>query len=203
MKNFIVMINIAMVLLVAALISEKETPSNSKIGEQELATVTSTLVGFRSNDNIESSALELRSKEAYVKDFIYQISESRIMDSEEGKLASQRGTSLSLKNYGQLMLDDQSKMLKDLRQIARARKMDIASTLGESKTEELSELHKLHGEEFDTKFIKMMVIDHRRDIRKLEKAAHSKDADIQVFATKYLPIVKKHLEKIEVIKQGI
>lgn len=203
MKNFIVMINIATVLLVAALISEKEEqPSKTIAGEGQSTVLPATLMNLKSNENTETMVrASSRSKEAYVKDFIYQISEARIMDTEEGKLASQRGTSRSLKDYGLLMIDDQTNMMKDLRQIASTRKMDIATTLGESKTEGLSELYKLHGKEFDKRFIKMMAIDHRRDIKKLEKATQSKDPDIQVFATKYLPVVKEHLEKIEAIKK--
>ncbi|HYI78569.1 MAG TPA: DUF4142 domain-containing protein, partial [Chryseolinea sp.] len=64
----------------------------------------------------------------------------------------------------------------------------------------LTDLKEVHGKSFDKKFIRMMIIDHKRDLKKFEKATRSTDADIQVFATKYLPYVQSHLQKIKALK---
>jgi putative membrane protein len=73
--------------------------------------------------------------------------------------------------------------------------------LGTDKAEGLNDLRKVHGKSFDKKFIKMMIIDHNRDIKKLERAVLYGDPDIQVFATKYLPIVQSHLDQIKALKK--
>ncbi len=57
-----------------------------------------------------------------------------------------------------------------------------------------------NGEDFDKKFIKMMIIDHERDIKLFKKALDYKDAEVSAFAKKYLPMIQGHLDKIEVIK---
>ncbi len=46
----------------------------------------------------------------------------------------------------------------------------------------------------------MMTIDHKRDVKKFERATRSRDADVQVFATRYLPYVQSHLERIRGLK---
>ena len=207
MKNFIVIINIGIALLVGSMFSDsdKKTAQTGKTAADISAAKVELKSGAPGMIAISSSATEEDAdvnEDEYIEDFIFQISEARIMDREEGKLASQRGTSRDIKDYGTLMVTDQTRMLKELKEIAKAKKLEIASSLGKTKTAGLSELGKLHGDKFDTKFIRMMIIDHKRDVRKLHRASMSNDADIQVFATKYLPVVQSHLDKIQSIKES-
>jgi putative membrane protein len=123
------------------------------------------------------------------------------MELEEGKVARQRSTSKHLKEYGDLMVKDQSRMLEELKIIAERKQVKLPSNLSQEKAEGLADLKKEHGESFDKKFIKMMILDHKRDVRKFERATKSNDADVKLFATKYLPIVQSHLEKMRTLKK--
>ncbi len=212
MRNFIVILNLAIVLLVASFMSDPGRPrlSTSADERESMIDQKGSMVPLKKAKSSASAipersvaakrvSMEERRREAFVKDFLYYISEARIMHREEGKLAEQRGTSRALKDYATMMVKDQTNMLKELKQIASSKNVEVATVLGKMKTEALSDLHQLHGENFDSKFVKMMIIDYRRDIKKLQKAAQSKDADIQVFATKYLPVIKAHLAKIQSI----
>jgi putative membrane protein len=212
MRNFIVILNLAIVLLIASFISDPERQRLEAVADERQATSVKAASIVPINDPAHSSvasgrmsrserraALEMKRKREFVADFIHEASQARIMDREQGKLAAQRGTSRLLKDYGSLIVTDQTRMLNDLKQIASRKEFKLATVLDKRKTEGLSELHQLHGEKFDEKFIKMMITDHKRDIKKLEKATRSKDADIQVFATKYLPVVKGHLAKLQAI----
>lgn len=91
-------------------------------------------------------------------------------------------------------------MLEELKKIAATKNTNIARSLGQSKSDGLKNLKEMHGKDFDDKFIRMMTLDHKRDVEKFEKALYSPDPDIQVFATKYLPLIKDHLNKIRSIK---
>jgi putative membrane protein len=135
-----------------------------------------------------------------VSEFILEASEARLMDLQQGKLAEQRATFRALKDYSALMVKDQAAMLDELRRIAAEKNLTVANSLGEKRSDGLATLNELHGKKFDAKFIKMMTIDHRHDLKKFEKAALSKDADIQVFATKYIPIIESHLARIKSLK---
>jgi len=132
--------------------------------------------------------------------FISEMAEARLMDLEEGKIAQQRSTTKDLKSYGTLMVNDQTEMLLEIKKLAALKNIKVPDELGPDKTEGLRELKEVHGESFDKKFIKMMTIDHKRDVKKFERATRSDDADVQVFATKYLPYVQSHLDKLRGLK---
>ena len=196
MRNLMTFINIGIVVLMAYFIPKATQTTTDHAPKTERNRSEASLVDLRSepsvaakgspvSENTLHSNLSSDNTRSEIKDFIHDLSEARIMDREEGKLAAQRGTNRPLKDYGTQMIEDQTEMLQDLKKIASSKNLEIASELGWKKTSGLSDLHELHGEEFDAKFIRMMIIDHKRDIRKLEKASKSSDADIQVFATKY------------------
>ena len=136
----------------------------------------------------------------FVAEFIREMAEARLMDLEEGKIAQQRSTTKDLKSYGTLMVNDQTEMLREIKKLAVLKNVALSDELGPDKAEGLKDLKEVHGESFDKKFIKMMTIDHKRDVKKFERATRSSDADVQVFATRYLPYVQSHLERIKALK---
>lgn len=74
--------------------------------------------------------------------------------------------------------------------------MTLPETISNDKQDGLDELQKKSGKEFDEKFIKMMTIDHKRDIKDFKKATKYKDQEVASFASKYLPLIQSHLDKI-------
>ena len=51
------------------------------------------------------------------------------------------------------------------------------------------------GKKFDKKFLKMIKIDHKRDVRQFTKATEFEDAETKKFATENLPLIQSHLDK--------
>ena len=92
------------------------------------------------------------------------------------------------------MVNDQTEMLHEIKKLAVLKNVPVPTGLGPDKAEGLKALKDVHGKSFDKKFIKMMTIDHKRDVKKFERATRSSDADVQVFATRYLPYVQSHLK---------
>ena len=154
--------------------------------------------------NVVSSDFAVLSKDSdtksgvdeFVKEFITEMAEARLMDLEEGKIAQQKSTTKELKSYGTLMVNDQTEMLHEIKKLAARKNVSLPSALGPDKAEGLKALKEVHGKSFDKKFIKMMIVDHKRDVKKFEQATQSRDADVQVFATRYLPYVQSHLQRI-------
>jgi putative membrane protein len=95
------------------------------------------------------------------------------------------------------MIEDQTKMLKELRVLAASKNIILPNTLSVEKTKGLEDLKEEKGEAFDDKFIKMMKLDHKRDVDEFEDAIDFEDRDIKKFADKYLPIIQSHLDKIK------
>lgn len=191
MKNFLIIINLSILVGILTIFStsDKNSPNTRP---SPIVSKKATQSGFTA---------KLRPRDETVMEFLMEAAEARMMDLEEGKIAQQRSTSKNLKEYGTLMVKDQSEMLLELKKIAQQKNISLPQTLSEGKAEGLADLKEVHGKSFDKKFIKMMIIDHKRDIKKFENAAASKDADIQVFATKYLPVLQEHLDRIRSLKK--
>jgi putative membrane protein len=203
MKNLIILINIIIIFGIAAIFTDHETSktdvrnlNNGKLTAD--ATKTKNLApsdfGVLSKDSDRKSDVD-----EFVKEFITEMTEARLMDLEEGKIAQQKCTTKELKSYGMLMVNDQTEMLHELKKLAARKNVSLPQVLGPDKTEGLKALKEVHGKPFDKKFIKMMIVDHKRDVKKFERATQSRDADVQVFATRYLPYVQAHLQKIRAL----
>ena len=136
-----------------------------------------------------------------VSKFLAEAVDARMMDIAQGKLAMERGVTPDVKAYGELMVKDQTEMLSELRTLAASKNIKLSTKLSDEKSDGLEDLKKQKGYDFDEKFVKMMIIDHRRDVKDFEKATEFKDEDVRKFADTYLPIVESHLDKIKDLKQ--
>lgn len=207
MKNLITIINLSIIIGITTIFTPSDRTKQDGKAQTTNTGVGQYPTGIKKAIKSDFTGDAQPTKEKPVVDeatvgFIKEMAEARLMDLEEGKTAAQRSTTRALKDYGSLMVKDQTKMLEDLRKIAEVKNVMISSWLGPEKAAGLEELKKVHGKSFDKKFIRMMIIDHKRDVQKFEKATQSGDADVQVFATKYLPVVQSHLEKIKTLKKN-
>lgn len=136
-----------------------------------------------------------------VETFLTKTAESRIMDYEEGKTAQQKSAVDAIRDYGSLMVRDQSNMLADLHALAASKHITLPDTPDEQQQKALTDLQQEEGHSFDKKFIKMMIIDHKRDVKKFKKATQSHDPDVRAFALKYLPVVESHLDDVQRLRE--
>jgi putative membrane protein len=135
-----------------------------------------------------------------ISKFLTEAADARMMDIEEGKLAKERGTTPEIRQYGEWMITDQSRLLKELRVLAASKNIVLPNTLSNEKADGLEDLKEKEGEDFDDKFIKMITQDHKRDVDEFEDATDFKDKDVKKFAETNLPLIQSHLDKIQQIK---
>jgi putative membrane protein len=64
-----------------------------------------------------------------------EAADARMMDLEQGKLAVTKGSTTEIREYGQWMVKDQTRMLEDLRALAASKKIAIPSALSDQKSE--------------------------------------------------------------------
>jgi putative membrane protein len=146
---------------------------------------------------------EAASIDENISDFLTEAADARMMDIAEAKLAILRGTTPEIKKYGKWMVEDQRILLREIRTLAKAKKVTLPQDISTEKANGLSELEEKYDKEFDSKFIKMITIDHRRDVRKFKNAKSINDKEVSAFASKYLPVIESHLEKAKEIKTEI
>lgn len=146
--------------------------------------------------NLNSSIDERISK------FMTEAADARMADIEEGKLALEKGTNDLVKNYAQQLIDDNTKLLKELRALAGQKNIALPTTLSNDKADGINDLREKEGEEFNEKFIKMIQRDHKRDLDEFEDAADFNDRDIQQFAQRNVSLFEKHLSQIDQVEES-
>jgi putative membrane protein len=209
MKNVITIINLAILFAITSIFDQSERiETNKRIDYNHVAVADSNVVQASDNTGTMKSDFTIWSSkwdndnttDEVLTDFLVEMTQARILELEQGKTATQRATTRPLKDYGSLIVNDQSEMLASLKKLAGRKKIDIPTELESERLEALADLKKVHGESFDKKFIKRMIADHKRDVKKLERATRSGDADLQVFATRYLPVVQSHLDQARALR---
>ena len=138
----------------------------------------------------------------HAANFLVQAADGRMMGRLEGQLAQKKGTTPAIKKYGTLMLHDQTAMLVSLQKLAAVKNVSLPHQISDKKAGGRDELAGKTGSDFDKKFISMMEIDHKRDIKAFEQASGSDDPDVSAFAKKYLPMIQDHLAKLQQIDQS-
>ena len=137
-----------------------------------------------------------------ISEFMTEAADARLMDIEQGKLALEKGTNDLVKNYAQRLLDDNTKLLKELRTLAAQKNIVLPTTLSNEKADGLNDLREEEGEAFDKEFIKMIQRDHKRDLDKFEEAADFNDRDVQQFAQRNVSLFEKHLAQIDQVEES-
>jgi len=134
-------------------------------------------------------------------DFLVKIADARLMGIKEGQAAEVKGTTSEIRAYGKLMVKDQKRLLSVIKTLAVHKKIQLPQHISADKEDGLKDLLAKEGEDFDKKFVKMMRIDHERDIRLFKDASDLKDDEIRAFAMKYQPLIEEHLDKLNEIKK--
>ena len=212
MRNMITIINLAILFGITSIFSrpdkaDKENATESGKSANELPKQSNDIGTIQSNFTVwpiqwsgdgEGDTHEGANEELTA--FIISMVDTKLVDLEHGKIATQRATKRSLKDYAGAMVKVQSAMREDLSALAVKKKIRIPKDLIEG-TKNADAFKDVHGESFDKKFISMVIKDYKRNVKKLERATRSKDAEVQVFATKYLPVVQSHLDNLKAIKK--
>jgi putative membrane protein len=135
-------------------------------------------------------------------DFLITAADGRMMGILEGKAAVEKGTTKEIKDYGQLMIKDQKAMLAGLKNIAQQLSVTLPDSISGEKQDGLEDLMEKESKKFDKKFVKMMKIDHRRDVRLFTRAREYDNPKIKTFASQYLPMVESHLAKVKELRKN-
>jgi putative membrane protein len=131
--------------------------------------------------------------------FLINIADARMGNWQEGKMALEHGSAEAVKQYGAQMMKDQEQLMAELKQLAASKNFVLPESVSKDKSRWLRDLKTENGKEFDEKFIKMMVIDHRKDVKNFRMAAQFNDPAIRAFASRYLPLIEAHLSTVSAL----
>ena len=128
------------------------------------------------------------------KKFVQDAALGGLTEVELGKLAAEKGSTDTVKQFGQKLVDDHTKANDELKNVAGAQSINIPDALDSKHKARINKLSKLSGPAFDRAFAKDQVKDHEQDIRDFQQEAQNgNNPAVKDFAAKTLPTLKEHL----------
>jgi putative membrane protein len=136
--------------------------------------------------------------------FVKDAAAGGMMEVELGKMAAEKAASDQVKEFGRRMQEDHGKANAELKTIAANKGVELSKGVEGKHKKTIDRLSKLSGEEFDRQYMRAMVEAHEEDLKKFEREAEKgKDPDVKQFASKYAPVLKKHLELAKTTEQQV
>jgi putative membrane protein len=127
--------------------------------------------------------------------FVKEAAAGGMMEVELGKLAVDKSANDKVKAFGRQMQEDHGKANEELKTLAANKGVKIPNALEGKQKRTVDRLSKLSGAEFDRQYMRTMIEDHKEDLKAFEREADkAKDSDVKQFASKFAPVIKKHLD---------
>ncbi len=137
-------------------------------------------------------------------EFAIQAADAGLAEIELGKLAMERATDQRIKDFAQRMVSDHEKANDELLAIAAMHNITLPPVSGEDQIDKQRNLHEKSGEEFEREYMELMVDDHDDVVSLFEDASNDvRNADLQAFAAKTLPTLKKHAAEARSLRDSI
>jgi putative membrane protein len=115
-----------------------------------------------------------------------------------GKLASERAQNDDVKKFARRMVDDHGKANEELADLARDKGLNLPKTADQEHKALQDRLAKLSGPDFDREYVKEMVKDHQKTVKRFQaQAGQTKDEAVKKWVDKTLPTLREHLKEIQ------
>ncbi len=129
------------------------------------------------------------------KKFMNEAARGGLAEVQLGQLASQRGSSTAVKQFGQQMVQDHTKANTQLKQLATQKGVTLPTTVGTANLKVKQQLSKLSKTSFDKAYLNNQIKDHVKDVTLFQgEAQGGQDPDVKAFAAQTLPIIQDHLQ---------
>jgi putative membrane protein len=126
--------------------------------------------------------------------FLQHVIEGNLAEIQLGKLAQEKSMDDGIRAFGDMLVTDHSAGNEKAMQVASSLGVNAPAEPNKTQKATYDKLSKLSGSAFDRQFAKMMVDDHKRNIREFEKESKSSNAQVAQFAKDTLPTLREHLE---------
>jgi putative membrane protein len=136
------------------------------------------------------------------KKFVHSALEGGNAEVKLGQLAAQKGNSEDVKQFGQKMVDDHTKLGDQMKQIAQQQGIQVPEGIPSKDKALEARLNSLSGDAFDKAYIKAMVQDHKKDLSEFKKEASSGNAtSIKDAASQGAQVISEHLQMAQQMAQ--
>ncbi len=137
------------------------------------------------------------------KEFVTRAAQGGMTEVELGKVASEKGGSSQVKDFGARMVKDHSQANDELKGLAEKKGIALASTLDARHQGQVDRLSRLSGPAFDKAYVTNQVRAHESTVALFQEEAQSgQDPDLKAFASRTLPTLQDHCSSIKGIQNS-
>ena len=138
------------------------------------------------------------------RDFINQAAVGGMTEVQAGQLAANHASNSDLRQFGQQMVDDHTRVNNELMQLAQQKGVTPPTALDADGQSTVDKLNSLNSNDFDNYYITGQVKAHEDTIRLFQNEANSgQDPDVKAFAAQTLPHLQHHLDMIHNLQESI
>ncbi|MDK2745268.1 MAG: DUF4142 domain-containing protein [Nitrospira sp.] len=121
-----------------------------------------------------------------------------------GQIATQKAESEQVKQFGARMVADHQKARKDVERLASNGGLQLVNQSSDSLTGMKAELDAASGKGFDRAYITLMLREHAKEMKELEKrAGQEKNQEVRQWVADAVPVVKDHLAQAKTIASSL
>jgi putative membrane protein len=132
------------------------------------------------------------------KKFVQAALQGGAAEVELGQLAVQKAQSEDVRQFGQKMIDDHTKMGDQMKDVAKKEGISIPNGVPAKDKELEAKLKSLSGDSFDNAYIKAMLKDHQHDLSEFKREANlGNDTSIKDAASQGRELISQHLKMVE------
>jgi putative membrane protein len=132
------------------------------------------------------------------KMFLRKAAEGGIAQVKLGQLAAQKASSEDVKDFGQKMVDDHTKLNLEIAQVADSMGVMLPKSMNKEDQAEYDKLNGLSGNDFDVEYLSFMVKDHHKDLHefRMEAGSHA-DPTLHNEVVKAQSVIHEHTVMVD------
>jgi putative membrane protein len=143
-------------------------------------------------------------EEKRTETFISKAIDCTNCEKELAQKVAKTTTNEDVKNFALRLAADHAKLEKDLMDLAKQRNIAVATGTNKEAREKVAELMKLKGQDFDRRYVDLMIEEHEKDLKMLEDwEKNTKDDACRACVERAIPVVRKHLADARTLQKEL
>jgi len=191
-------------LAVQAQTTGTQSPTQGSTGQGTTGQSTTTGQSGQAGASTASGAGTKAALSKSDEKIVMNMAQENMAEIEAARLAQTKSQSEQVKNFAKQMVDDHTKALGEVQQLAQARGVTLPTELDRSHKAKADKLAALSGEAFDRTYMAQAgVADHKKNHDMLRRAqSRARDPEVRALAARTLPIVDQHLNSAQQLHKG-
>ncbi len=126
--------------------------------------------------------------------FLREAAGVNLMEIRLGQLAQSKASNAAVKQFGQRMVNDHTRLEQDLSSIVSANGIALNPALTPAQNDNIARLQNFSGPQFDQAYMSLMIQGHQTDVAQFDTQSRNADSpQVRDFAARSLPVLQQHL----------